>query len=146
MKTKEIFETDFKPYALAGDAIEGSAEGFDLVARIVYDEDYRLDYDDCHNLEALKGESKEVRDWVTKCQKAWLNEEWFYCGIVIWVYRNGVEISEHAASLWGIECNYPQKDESKNANIHLREVANEIAWEALETAESELERMREALV
>src|SRR3990167_4484496 len=37
----------------------------------------------------------------------WRKGDWFYCGIVLSVALEGVVIASHAASLWGIETNYP---------------------------------------
>lgn len=63
--------------------------------------------------------------------KAWCADEWWYVGIILSVEYNGKELTDHAASLWGIECNYPGSD-----NSYLLEVANDLLSEALETAEN----------
>lgn len=68
--------------------------------------------------------------------KAWCNDEWWYCGVVLSVEREGVTLDEHAASLWGIECNYPTGD-----NAYLTEVANELLSEALEAGRAVLEKL-----
>jgi hypothetical protein len=68
--------------------------------------------------------------------KAWFNDEWWYVGIVLSVSRNGIVLDDHAASLWGIDCNHPQGD-----NSHLLEVANELLAEALEAGRAALERV-----
>ena len=44
--------------------------------------------------------------------KAWANDEWRYVGVVLQVSRAGIVLDEHAASLWGIEANYPGSDNS----------------------------------
>lgn len=72
--------------------------------------------------------------------KAWCNDEWFYCGIVLSVLDNGHEISDHAASVWGIECNYPDSD-----NNYLAEVAEELLPEALAVAAEERKHLLETL-
>lgn len=72
--------------------------------------------------------------------KAWCDDEWSYVGVVISVSRNGVLLDDHAASLWGIECNYPFSD-----NSHLTEVANELIPEALASAKAARARMLEIL-
>ena len=56
--------------------------------------------------------------------RAWCNDEWTYCGIVLTVTDpNGAEIADE--SLWGIEMNYPGSD-----NAYLLDVANELAEQA----------------
>jgi hypothetical protein len=64
----------------------------------------------------------------------------FYVGVVLSVSRNGVELSDHAASLWGVDCNF-----SDTSNAYLSEVAQELEAEALETARAEVARIRQAL-
>jgi hypothetical protein len=58
--------------------------------------------------------------------RAWCNDEWNWCGIRLSVSRNGVMLDECAASLCGIEMNYPGSD-----NAYLTEVANDLLDEAL---------------
>jgi hypothetical protein len=72
--------------------------------------------------------------------KAWCNDEWFYCGVVLSVFKDDIEIEDHAASLWRIEANYPGSD-----NSYLTDVANELLDDALSVARSELERMQKVL-
>lgn len=71
-----------------------------------------------------------------KVLKAWCDDEWTYCGIVISVSRNGVTLDDHAASLWGIELNFPG-----SANEYLTEVANELLPEALDQAQTILAKL-----
>lgn len=61
--------------------------------------------------------------------RAWCRDEWWYVGVVLSVERKGVVLDKHAASLWGIECNYPDSD-----NAYLNTVANELLPEALAEA------------
>jgi hypothetical protein len=61
--------------------------------------------------------------------KAWCKDEWCYVGVVLSVAKNDIVVCEHAASLWGIEANYPGSD-----NSYLTEVANDLLSEALEAA------------
>lgn len=65
---------------------------------------------------------------------AWACDEWFYCGIVLSVELGDVTLDDHAASLWGVECNYPESPDNPNPNAHLTEVANELMGEALSSA------------
>lgn len=115
----------FPAYACQGDRIEWTAEGFDIVARLEYDIDSNPEDVECYSPEDVQ---------------RWKNDEWFYVGVVLSVSRNGVELSDHAASLWGIDCNF-----SNTSNAYLSEVAQELEAEALETARAEMARIREAL-
>jgi hypothetical protein len=115
----------FPVYACEGDRIEWTREGFDFVARLVFDCDTRPDDFECYS----------PYDFAR-----WRNDEWFYVGVVLSVSRNSVELSDHAASLWGIECNF-----SEAGNAYLSEVAQELEDEALDTARAEVARIREVL-
>ena len=53
--------------------------------------------------------------------RAWCNDEWFWCGIVVTVSRDGIELG--SASLWGIE--------SDCTDYH-EEVINELIQECLD--------------
>lgn len=68
--------------------------------------------------------------------KAWCNDEWHYVGIVLSVECDGITLDYHAASLWGIECNYPGSD-----NLYLTEVANELLDEAVEVGRAAVEKI-----
>ena len=70
---------------------------------------------------------------------AWRKGDWFYCGIVLSVALEGVTLADNAASLWGVEANYPGSD-----NANLTEVADELLPEALDTARAVLARLRAA--
>jgi hypothetical protein len=124
MNTKTDFP-QFPAYACVGDTIAWTREGFDFVARLEYDNDTKPSDSDCCTLDDVK---------------RWLNDEWFYVGMVLSVSRNGVELSKNAASLWGIECNF-----SDTSSAYLSEVAQELEAEALETAQAEVARIRKAL-
>lgn len=115
----------FSAYACQGDRIEWTAEGFDIVARLEYDTDTNPTDFDCYDTEDVQ---------------RWKNDEWFYVGVVLSVSRNGVELSDHAASLWGIDCNF-----SDTSNTYLSEVAQELEAEAIANARREVVRIREAL-
>ena len=115
----------FPAYACQGDRIEWTAEGFDIVARLEYNTDSNPEDVECYSPEDVE---------------RWRSDEWFYVGVVLSVSRNGVELSDHAASLWGVDCNF-----SDTSNAYLSEVAQELEAEALETARAEMARIREAL-
>ena len=66
---------------------------------------------------------------------AWKKDEWYYCGVILSVAIDGITLDDHAASLWGIEANYPDSD-----NAYLSEVAGELLPEALVAAKTERAR------
>ena len=137
------FLETFDSYVCEGDTIAAQVDGYAVTARVVRDDtpdapDQRqdgfwpsLDPQDAGfigagktaaDLEAATAQAKAVMD-------AWEADEWFYCGIVVRVSRTGVTLDDHAASLWGIEANYPGSD-----NAYLAEVARELVPEALDAA------------
>jgi hypothetical protein len=63
--------------------------------------------------------------------KAWCDDEWCWCGVIVTAYRDDVELG--SASVWGIEANYPDSD-----NSYLTETANELLPEALAEAKAQL--------
>jgi hypothetical protein len=67
-----------------------------------------------------------------KVLKAWCNDDWHYVGVRLSVSLDSHELSDHAASLWCVEANYPDSD-----NGYLTQVANELLPEALEVARKE---------
>ena len=115
----------FDSYACVGDSIAWSAEGFDFIATLTEDTDTKPTDFDCYSPIKIK---------------QWKNDEWFFVGVVISVSRNDVELSSHAASLWGVDCNY-----NKKSNRYLAELAQELESEALETAKTEQNRIVSAL-
>ena len=70
-------------------------------------------------------------------RKAWFNDEWFYCGIMLSVSYKGIVLDSNAASLWGIEANYPGSD-----NKYLTEIANELLPEALQAGKEILDSLQ----
>lgn len=118
----------FNRYVCPGDSVQWSIEGFDITAKIEFDDSTTPADFECYS-------KKQIA--------AWKNDEWFFCGIVIAVSRNGVELSDHAASLWGIDCNFPSR--RKNPNSYLSEVCEELQSEALETARKKQTRIIAAL-
>ena len=145
------FTQHFNTYACEGDTISCEAEGFTVTARIVADDcpdapDQRQDgfwpslYKDAPG---FIGPGPNHRQRFAEAQakaeavmEAWRRDEWFYCGIVLSVALEGVELENHAASLWGIEANYPDSD-----NAYLTDVANELLPEALDAGRAVLSRL-----
>jgi hypothetical protein len=125
----------FDRYVCVGDTATWSVEGFDITARIEYDADTKPEDCDCFDIEDPDhgAENRKIVD-------AWRNDEWFYCGVILSVSRNGVTITKHAASLWGIEANFPGSD-----NAYLAEVCQELQSEAIATARAESVRIISAL-
>ena len=139
------FTEKFQTFVCEGDAIHCAAAGFDVTARIVCDDcPDRPDERDCGFWPSLYkdapgfiGPGKMFRERFDEAQarakqimKAWEDGDWFYCGVVLSVARDGVVIDDHAASLWGVEANYPDTD-----NSYLAQVANDLLPEALASAE-----------
>jgi len=145
-KEQELgFVEGFDGYACENDMIQCDHQGYHVVAKIERDDHYGIDDDDCHSVDQeVTGCNDEQFAWLMHCRSEWGNDEWFYCGIVLSVFFNGVEIEEHAASLWGIECNYPQQD-GKTDNSYLRTVANELLPEAIEAAKKRHEELIQKL-
>jgi hypothetical protein len=114
----------FDGYVCEGDTITWKAEGFDLTATLERDDDTKPTDYECYSADDIQ---------------RWKDDEWFYGGLVVSVSINGVELSDHAASLWGIDCNFGDD------NSYLAEVAKELEGEALTKARAEAVRMRAAL-
>lgn len=146
--TPHNFKTRFDAFVCVGDTLETFIEGFTLTARIAPDmsgepPDARQDgfwpslYKDAPGfIGAGNGWRERYETQHARAQSvmdAWRKDEWFYCGIVLSVSRGGVILETHAASLWGIEANYPDAD-----NSYLSEVADELLPEALQAARGAL--------
>lgn len=115
----------FPPYVCIGDKITWVSGGFLLTATIHQDSDTKPEDSECYaeaEIEAFK------------------KDEWFYCGIIVSVEKQGIMIEDHAASLGGIECNFPGAD-----NSYLSEVAQELEIEAITAGKAELQRMIQVL-
>lgn len=146
-----MFTQGFEKYVCIGDSITCEVEGYTLTARIIPDDnparpDERQDgfwpslYKDAAGFigagpdwrarfDAAKARAEAVID-------AWEKDEWFYCGIVLSVSFQGILIKDKAASLWGIEANYPGSD-----NTYLTQTANELLSDALAEAKAERARL-----
>lgn len=143
-----MFTKGFDKYACEGDKITCEVDGFIVTARIVTDD--TIDAPDERNEGFWPSQNEKDAGYVLpenfeaeqakaeRVMKAWKNGDWFYCGVVLSVSKpvdikgrtqEEVIISDHAASLWGVECNYPDSD-----NSYLLEVANELLPEALNHA------------
>ena len=149
------FTQHFNTYACEGDTISCEAEGFTVTARIVADDcpdapDERQDgfwpslYKDAPGFigpgNGFRQRFAEAQAKAEAVMEAWRKGEWFYCGIVLSVERDGIDLDRHAASLWGVECNYPGTD-----NSYLTCVANELLPEALDAGRVAAARLAETV-
>jgi hypothetical protein len=86
-----MFTEKFDSYVCTGDTITCDVEGFTLVARIEHDADARIDDDDCHNVDQeVTGCDDAQQKKLLAAREAYFSDDWFYCGVVISVSRNGV--------------------------------------------------------
>lgn len=138
------FTEKFKDFVCEGDEVSCELDGYTIAARI--ERDGNADAPDemsdgfwpslVKDAPGFIGPGKNFRQRFDEAQaraeqvmEAWRNDEWFYCGIVLSVSLNETVLRTHAASLWGIEANYPGGD-----NSYLTEIANELLPEALAAA------------
>ena len=116
----------FNDYIIVGDYVEytptdNNPRGFTIRATITEDCDSSpFDYD-CYDEEHIA---------------PWRSESWFFCGIVLSVYKAGVCLTNNAASLWGLECNFPG-----TSNDYLLDVIKELENDALQEAEIILQKL-----
>jgi len=144
------FTEKFQTYVCLGDSISVDIGEYTVTARIAHDDTVDKPGDrDCGFWPSLDpnaaGYIGDGNGWRKRFEQqakaesimaAWKNDEWFYCGIILSVKIYGIELTDHAASLWGIEANYPDSD-----NGYLSEVANELLGEALDAAKLERARL-----
>ncbi len=146
------FTQKFDSYVCIGDSIQCEIGDYIITARIVHDDVSGPPDKMCDGFwpslykddPGFIGSGNGWRDRFDKAQAhaekvmaAWQNDEWFYCGIVLSVAIVETELTDHAASLWAIEANYPDSD-----NSYLTEVANELLPEALKDAQAIRARIR----
>jgi hypothetical protein len=136
-----MFTEKFDSYVCDNDTISTNYQGFEIIATIIRDPDYHIDDDDVHNTDqSVTGCNDEQQEKLIEAREAWFNGEWFYCGVVLSAYKNGVLVDDHIASLWGIECNYPGSD-----NSCLLEMSNELLQEGIDQAKESLSMMLDKL-
>lgn len=148
------FAQTFDSFVCIGDSITCELDGYTVTARITHDETPDAP-DECQDgfwpslypdNAGFIGAGNGWRDRFHAAQAraervmaAWKNDDWYYCGVVLSAAIDGLTLTDHAASLWGIEANYPDSD-----NAYLAEVANELLPEALEAAKAE--RIRQCAI
>lgn len=116
----------FDAFACMSDSVswqpaENNPHGFTLTATIVADDCTRPEDSECYSAQKTK---------------AWQNDEWCYIGIVLSVSKNEVTLDNHAASLWGVECNY-----NARSNLHLAQVCKDLEGEALDVGQKVLDAL-----
>ncbi len=146
-----MFVQGFKSYVCPGDSISCEAGPFTVLAQVVPDDcpdapDQRQDgfwpslYADAPGFigpgPIHRQRFAEAKAKAEAVMEGWRKGGWFYCGIVLSVSLEGVMLASHAASLWGIEANYPGTD-----NSYLTDVANELLPEAVDVARERLVRL-----
>lgn len=114
------FQEKFSGYLIAGDSISLEMDGLLIIARIAFDQDASPDQYDGYNQAQIE---------------SWKNDEWHYAGLALDIYdaEGEILIEENAASLWGIELNFPE-----GSNDYFNGLANELLPEALESAKEKL--------
>jgi len=123
----QYFTEKFDSYVTAGDSIECVVGDITYTATLVHDQDASINDDDCHNVDqSVSGCDDEQYAKLMEARKAYADGEWGYMGIVLSAERDGW-IKDHMQSLWGIEYNYPDGD-----NSYFTEVANELLTEELD--------------
>jgi len=77
--------------------------------------------------------------WARKVMQAWKDDEWDFCGVCVWIEKNGIRLTRpYDTALWGIERNYPVRRKGEKPNAYLREVANGLLPDALDQARDKL--------
>jgi len=152
------FTEKFQTYICLGDSISVDVGDYTVTARISHDDTIEceacpsckpnerdcgfwpsLDRDAAGYIGDGNGWRKRFEQQQAKAESvmaAWKNDDWFYCGIILSINIDETELTDHAASLWGIEANYPDSD-----NAYLTQVANELLSEALDAAKRERARL-----
>lgn len=115
MQTENQFPA-FPEYVVPGDYRRIKCGPFTIQAAIVPDNDTRATDFDCYTPKQLE---------------AWKRGNWQLYGMILSVWVDDYRLDSHAASLWGIDCNFPGSD-----NAHLQEIANDLLPEALKRAET----------
>ena len=158
---KRVFP-DFDRYVCEGDTVTLDIDGFTLTATLYSDDgsdgsdapDERddgfwpsLDPDDAGYI-GNKSKSTLARHLARAKQvmQAWKDDEWFYCGVAVTVEREGVQLTgryDHA--LWGIECNYPERNKRHRPNDYLAQVASEYIGEVLDAARAKIAALCEGV-
>lgn len=142
-----MFTEQFGPMVLDRARIRAEVDGFECIAWTEHDPDRgapdkecdgfwpSLDPQDDGYIGAVSTEEWGAAwDKASRVMRAWENNEWDWCGVVVEVRRAGVLLTErYDHALWGIERNWPDSD-----NSYLTDVANELLPAALDAARAKL--------
>lgn len=110
-----------------GDSISVLKDGFEIIIRVEHDIDYDIGDNDMLNIDrSVTGCSEEQQATLLNARQAWERGEWFCCGLIASVIKNGIVLSNDAASAWGLTIDHPGDD-----NVYLNEVAEELIAEAI---------------
>jgi len=149
------FTERFEDFVCERDCITCETDGFAITAQIVRDDcpdapDERQDgfwpsltRDAPGFIGAGPNHRKRFADAQAQAEavmQSWRDDEWFYCGIILSVAKEGIVLDDHGASLWGVEANYPGSD-----NSYLTVVANELLPDALDAGRAAVARLCAAL-
>ena len=155
---KRVFP-DFDQYVCEGDTVTLDIDGFTLTATIYRDDnrdapDERddgfwpsLDPDSAGYI-GSKSKSTLARHmaFAEHVMQAWRDGEWFYGGVAVTVEREGVQLTDwYDHAVWGLECNYPERNKRHRPNVYLAEAASELIEEALDAARDKIEELREGV-
>lgn len=137
----------FQSYVCEGDSVSVDVGRLTFTARIVRDDDATPPDDrddgfwpsiDPESARYIGSDSpatlSDANALAESIITAWRNDEWFYCGVVISVRCGEITLDENAASLWGVEANYPPCEDCPSPNGYLQTVANELLPVAQERA------------
>lgn len=116
----------FSSFACINDSVSwvpshGNPGKLTLIATVVCDDSTSPTDFDCYS-------QKKVKDWQ--------DGDWSFIGLIVSVSRNGIMLDEHAASLWGIECNYNSK-----SNLYLAQVCKDLEQDALAMGHKAIQRL-----
>ena len=148
---KHVFP-DFDRYVCEGDTVTLDIDGFTLTATIYRDDDDGAPDErdngfwpslDPNNAGYIGNKSKSTlarhMAFAEQVMQAWKDDEWFYCGVAVTVEREGVQLTgQYDHAVWGLECNYPERNKRHRPNDYLAQVASEYIGEALDAAYAEI--------
>lgn len=118
-----MFTATFSRFqALPGDSTTCWIDGTEYTARIEFDPNTFPSDFECYSVDDIR---------------SWSRDEWQFVGIVVGAERNGVELDNHLASLWGIE--------SDSSPEYFLEVANDLLREAIPLANEARKRIALAM-
>ena len=73
--------------------------------------------------------------------KAWFNNEWHWCSVILSISKNGLLLSNHAASMGGVAMNHPSDDGESGADVTA--VANELLDDAVQVGHEIIQKITE---